>query len=219
MGCRCRGGGGKCSRKMRQVGVVADRAVAMVRCYFDGSCCPKLLVVAGWIVVATGAMVFMGCRRWGGGEQSFSEDAEGGDFGRWSRDDGKMLFRRLLLSEVALICWMGSHGDGSEGFEGIPSSALRGAIGLRRCGGWRFWPMEPWRWGNAVSAAVVDRLCSLLLRCCWMDSRGNGSGGFNGMPLIAAMMATTPTTKRGREGRGSGSGDWRGGRWRWRVTM
>ena len=28
--------GGKCSRKMRQVGVVADRAVAMVRCCFDG---------------------------------------------------------------------------------------------------------------------------------------------------------------------------------------
>ena len=86
-------------------------------------------------------------------------------------------------SLLLLCCWMGSPGDGSEGFEGMPSSAWRGAIGLGRCGGWRFWPMEPWRWGNAVSAAVVDRLCSLLLRCCWMDSRGNGSGGFNGMPL------------------------------------
>ena len=38
--------GGKCSRKMQQVGVVADRAVAMVGCCFDGSCCPELLVVA-----------------------------------------------------------------------------------------------------------------------------------------------------------------------------
>ena len=27
-------------------------------------------------------------------------------------------------------------------------------------------------------------------------------------------MATTPTTERGREGRGSGGGDWRGGRCR-----
>ena len=28
--------------------------------------------------------------------------------------------------------------------------------------------------------------------------------------MMAAMMARTPTTERGREGRGSGGGDWRG---------
>ena len=60
--------------------------------------------VAGWAVVATGAMVFMGCRHWGGGEQLFSEDAEGGGFGRWSRGNGEMLFWRLLLTDYARCC-------------------------------------------------------------------------------------------------------------------
>ena len=38
--------GGNWSWKMRRVEVLADGAVAMVRCCFNGSCCPKLLVVA-----------------------------------------------------------------------------------------------------------------------------------------------------------------------------
>ena len=32
-----------------------------------------------------------------------------------------------------------------------------GVIVLGCSGGWRIWPLAPWQWGNAVSAAVVIR--------------------------------------------------------------
>ena len=60
--------------------------------------------VVGWVVMGTGAMVLMGCCRWGGGEHFFLEDAEGGGFGRLGHGDGKMLFRRLLLTVFSRCC-------------------------------------------------------------------------------------------------------------------
>ena len=42
--------------------------------------------------------------------------------------------------------------------------------------------MAPWRWGDAVSAAVVVRFLPLLRLCCWMGSRGDGTNDYDGFP-------------------------------------
>ena len=69
-------------------------------------CCSLLLLfLCCWVgSCGDGAMVLMRCGRRGGGGQLFSEDAKGGGFSRWSRGDGKMLFRRLLLTVCARFC-------------------------------------------------------------------------------------------------------------------
>ena len=95
----------------------------------------------------------------------------------------------LLCSLVIRCCWMDSRGDGSSGFNGMPLSGWRGLILLGRSGGWGFWPLAPWRWGNAVSAAVVVHFCLLLRLCCWMGSRGDRINVYDGVPSAAPSLA------------------------------
>ena len=56
-------------------------------------------------------------------------------------------------------------------------------------GGWRIWPLAPWQLVNAVSMAVAVRFFSLLLLCCRMGSRGDGSDVVDGMQSSAPPLA------------------------------
>ena len=49
--------------------------------------------------------------------------------------------------------------------------------------------MAPWQLVNAVSMAVAVRFFPLLLLCCWMVSREDGSDVVDGMSASASPLA------------------------------